>query len=92
MQVALNQPDLAKFVVELVEGGRFPSPGAVIEAGIARLMLDRAPEASGSDAAEELETAESLASIERAEAEFDRGEDRPFKEVAAEFRKEFRER
>jgi hypothetical protein len=50
----------------------------VIEAGLARLMLDPAPP-------EDLDQ-ETLAAIDRAEAEFERGEGRPFKEFAAEFR------
>jgi Arc/MetJ-type ribon-helix-helix transcriptional regulator len=77
MQFQLIKPELEKFVDELVKSGQFASPTEVIEAGLARLMLDPAPE----DLDEE-----TLAAIDQAEGEFDRGEDRSFKEFAAEFR------
>lgn len=77
MNVQLTKPELEKFVAELVKAGHFSSASEVIEAGVARLMLDPEPA--------ELDD-ETLAAIDRAEAEFDRGEDRSFKEFAAEFR------
>jgi len=77
MNVQLTKPELTKFVDELVDSGCFASPAEVIEAGLARLMLD---------APQDGEDGEILAAIERAEAQFDRGEDRSFKEFAAEFR------
>lgn len=77
MNVQLTKPELEKFVDELVHSGHFASPTEVIEAGLARLMMD------GPHDERDKET---LAAIERAEAQFDRGEDRSFKEFAAEFR------
>lgn len=80
MDISLTKPELRKFIEEQVRGGSFSSPAEVVEAGLERLMLDLAPD--------ELDE-ETIRSIERAEAEFDRGEDRPFTEVAAEFRKKY---
>jgi Arc/MetJ-type ribon-helix-helix transcriptional regulator len=80
MHVHLSKPELEKFVDELVKSGQFASPTEVIEAGLARLMLDPAPE----DLDEETHAA-----IDQAEGEFERGEDRSFKEFAAEFRAKY---
>jgi Arc/MetJ-type ribon-helix-helix transcriptional regulator len=80
MDVQLSKPELEKFVDELVKSGQFASPTEVIEAGLARLMLDPAPE----DLDEE-----TRAAIDQAEGEFERGEDRSFKEFAAEFRAKY---
>jgi len=77
MNIQLTKPELQKFVDDQVKSGHFASPEQVIEAGLARLMLDPIPE----DLDEE-----TLAAIERAGVEFERGEGRPFKEFAAEFR------
>ena len=77
MNIRLTKPEFQKFIDEQVESGQFESPEQVIEAGLARLMLDPVPE----DVDEE-----TLAAIERAEAEFERGEGRPFKQFAEEFR------
>lgn len=77
MNIQLTKPELQKFIDEQVRSGQFSSPEQVIEAGLARLMLDPPPE----DFDEE-----TLAAIDRAEAQFERGEGRPFKEFAAEFR------
>jgi putative addiction module CopG family antidote len=82
MQIQLTKPELEKFVDEQVRSGRFGTAAEVIEAGLARMMLDPEPE--------DLDEA-TLDAIEQAEAEFDRGEDRSFKEFAEEFRaKHFR--
>jgi Arc/MetJ-type ribon-helix-helix transcriptional regulator len=80
MNIQLNKPEFQKFIDEQVRSGQFSSPEQVIEAGLARLMLDPPPE----DLDEE-----TLAAIDRAEAEFERGEGRPFKEFAAEFRAKY---
>jgi Arc/MetJ-type ribon-helix-helix transcriptional regulator len=77
MSIDISKPELAKFVDDQVKAGRFDSPEQVIEAAIARLMLD--PEPEGVDA-------ETEAALDRAEAEFDAGGGRSFKEFAAEFR------
>jgi putative addiction module CopG family antidote len=64
MNVRLK-PELQKFVDDEVKAGNFASADEVIEAGLARLMLDPA---SG-----DVE-AETLAAIDEAEAQIDRGE------------------
>lgn len=81
MKVQLTNADLLEFVKAQVEAGYFSSPNEVIEAALAHLMLDPVPEAID---------AETLAAIDRAEAEFDRGEDRSFAQVAAELRERFK--
>ena len=60
-------PELERFVDRKVKSGQFASASEVVEAGLARLMLDPVPE--------ELD-ADTLAAIDRAEGEFDRGEGR----------------
>ena len=82
MQIAVTKPELTKFVDEQVSAGLYATPADVIEAGLARLMLDPpVPEDLDDDA---------LAAIERAEGEFERGEDRPFRDLAQELRGKFR--
>jgi Arc/MetJ-type ribon-helix-helix transcriptional regulator len=76
--IELTKSDLEKFIAEQVSAGRFASATEVIEAGLARLMLDPEP----ADFDPEIDAA-----IERADQEFARGEDRPFEEVAAELRR-----
>jgi hypothetical protein len=80
MNIQLTKPEFQKFIYEQVKSGQFSSPEQVIEAGLARLMLDPPPEDSDE---------ETLAAIDRAEVEFERGEGRPFKEFAAEFRSKY---
>jgi Arc/MetJ-type ribon-helix-helix transcriptional regulator len=71
--------ELAKFVEEQVRLGRFESPAQVVEAGLARLMLDPSPED------EELDD-ETLRAIEASEAQLDRGEGIPLEEAFARLR------
>jgi putative addiction module CopG family antidote len=78
MQVALS-PELERFVEEQVKAGRFASPAEVVEAGLARLMLDRPDELD----------AEDLAAIEESEAQIARGEDMDWKEVSKELRRKY---
>lgn len=59
--------ELARFVEEQVRLGRFDSPQQVVEAGLARLMFDPPPQD------EELDE-ETVAAIEDADAQIDRGE------------------
>jgi Arc/MetJ-type ribon-helix-helix transcriptional regulator len=40
MQLRLNKPELARFVDEKVKAGEFPSPEAVIEDALTRMMQD----------------------------------------------------
>jgi Arc/MetJ-type ribon-helix-helix transcriptional regulator len=66
-------PDQQKFVNEQVKAGLFPSPEKVVEAGLARLMLD--PEM------DDTLDAEDLAAIARSEAQIARGEVMDWKEA-----------
>ena len=64
MNVLLN-PQLEKFVADEVKSGHFTSAEEVVEAGLARLMLDHGSEDFD---------AELTATIEEAEDQLDRGE------------------
>ena len=77
MQISLIKPDLERFVREEVDAGRYPSTQAVIEAAIANLR---------DNPAEDLD-AETIAAINRAEEQIDRGEGIDFDEFAAEMRR-----
>jgi Arc/MetJ-type ribon-helix-helix transcriptional regulator len=79
MQILLTKPELEKFVAEQVSAGRFPSPEAVIEAGLARLMED--PDDGLDD--------ETLDAIEEGNRQIDNGEGIDFKEFAAAMRKKY---
>ena len=68
------RPEIQKFVDEKVKAGEYASTEEVLEAGIARLMLDPQPELDE----------ETLAALERGEAEGDRGEVRPWEDLRAE--------
>jgi putative addiction module CopG family antidote len=76
MNVRLK-PELQKFIDDEVKAGNFASADEVIEAGLARLMLDPA---SGDD------DAETLAAIDEAEAQIDRGEGLPLDDAFARLR------
>jgi putative addiction module CopG family antidote len=67
-------PELQEFVEESVRSGQYGSVREVVEAAIARLMLEPVSELDE----------ETLAAIERAEEQIDRGECRPWPEVKAE--------
>jgi antitoxin ParD1/3/4 len=71
MQVRLK-PELRKFVEDEVRAGNFASADEVVEAALARLMLD--PATDDADA-------QALAAIEEAEAQLDRGEGIPADEA-----------
>lgn len=79
MNVVLK-PELEQFVADLVKAGRFASPTEVLEAGLARLMLDP-PE-------DELD-ADDLAAIEESERQIERGEDVDWKEASARLRQKY---
>jgi putative addiction module CopG family antidote len=76
MTVSLS-PELRKYVEEQVRAGRFASPQEVVEAGLARLMLDPLPDALDDD---------DLAAIDEAEAQIERGEDLDWAQVSAALR------
>lgn len=73
-------PELQKYVEEQVRAGRFASVTEVVEAGLARLMLDPPPV--------EIDE-ETLAEIAASDEEYERGEYRDFKDVAAEIRAKY---
>jgi len=76
MNVRLK-PELQKFIDEEVKAGNFASADEVIEAGLARLMLDPAPRDAD---------AETLAAIDEAEGQMDRGEGLPLDEAFTKLR------
>jgi putative addiction module CopG family antidote len=77
MTIQLTKPELEKFIDEQIRQGKFTSAADVIEAGLARLMVETA----WSELDEETQAA-----IDRADAQFDRGDGKSFKEFAADFR------
>ena len=79
MNVALT-PELERFVQDQVQSGRFASPEEVLEAGLARLMLDPAPD--------ELDE-EDLAAIQESEEQIARGEDMDWNEASAILRRKY---
>ncbi len=40
MQILLEKPELENFIRNQVDGGQYPSPTAVVEAALSRLMSD----------------------------------------------------
>ena len=74
------KPELEKFVEEQVNSGRFSSAAEVLEAGLARLMLDPSPA--------ELDEAD-LAAIEESEQQIARGEALDWNEVSARLRRKY---
>lgn len=78
MQVTLTEPDLQKFIEEEVAAGRFPSAQALIEAAVARLMLEGAD-----DQVDE----ETLAAIDEGNAQIDGGQGIDLDRFAADMRK-----
>ena len=67
-------PELKKYVEEQVRTGRFASTQEVVQAELARLMLDPVPD--GLDD-------EDLAAVEESEAQIERGEDLDWAQVSA---------
>lgn len=79
MQVRLTKPEVERYIDAQVKAGRFDSPEAVVEAGVARLM---------SDAVVALD-AETLNSIDAADDQVKRGEFQDWKQASAELRGTF---
>ncbi len=79
MKVSVN-PELEAFISEQVRTGRYSSADEVVEAGLARLMVD--------PPTEELDP-EDLLAIERSEQQIARGEDLDWQEVAARLRQKY---
>ena len=66
-----------RIIEERIRRGEYATPEAVVNEALARLEADEPDE-------------QTWAAIDRAEAEFERGEDRPFEEVAAELRQKYK--
>ena len=79
MSISLR-PELKRFVEDQVRAGKFASPEEVVEAGLARLMLDPAPDELDED---------DRAAIAESEAQIARGEDLDWSQVSAELRKKY---
>jgi Arc/MetJ-type ribon-helix-helix transcriptional regulator len=83
MNIQLTKPELKRFIDEQVKAGHFSSPAEVVEAGLARLMLDPQPGEPDD---------ETMAAIEEAEAQYERGEGRPWEQVREELRAKYLKR
>ena len=79
MSISLR-PELKRFVEDQVRAGKFASPEEVVEAGLARLMLDPAPDDLDED---------DRAAIAESEAQIARGEDLDWSQVSAELRRKY---
>ena len=78
MNLQLKKPELEQYIEEQVKAGVFPTPEAVVEDALQRVML------------EEVElTDEELADIQESRREFELGEVVDFKEFAARARKKY---
>ncbi|HZK82190.1 MAG TPA: hypothetical protein VFC46_14005 [Humisphaera sp.] len=80
IKVSVEKPEIQEFIEEQVKAGHFSTAAEVIEAGIARLMLDPIDDELNAD---------DLASIEESERQIERGEDLDWKEVSANLRKKY---
>ncbi len=79
MTVALKG-EMERFVEDQVKAGRFSSAEDVVEAGLARLMLDSLENEFGE---------EDITAINRSLEQVARGEDLDWKQVSADLRKRF---
>ena len=80
MNILLEKPELEKFIDEKVRSGSFGSAEEVIEAGLARLMLDPIPL--------ELEAGD-LEALTESERQIREGRDLDWKEVSATLRAKY---
>lgn len=80
MDITLSKPEIERFVDEQVGAGHFSSPAEVVEAALARLMLD--------PVFDELDDA-TIAAIEEGNAQIEWGEGIYFQAFAAEMRKRY---
>jgi Arc/MetJ-type ribon-helix-helix transcriptional regulator len=78
MQVQLTKPELEQFITEKVKAGEFPTPEAVVEDALARMMMG-----------EITLTDEDVDAINDAAAQFQRGEAINFEQFAADLRKKY---
>ncbi len=79
MDVPLK-PELKQFIDEQVKAGRFSSPAEVVEAGLARLMLDPEPDELAPD---------DLAAIEESEEQIARGQELDWRDVRTRLRRQY---
>ncbi len=79
MNISLK-PELERFVAAQVEAGGYGSADEVLEAAVARLMLDPDPPTPDPD---------TLAALEEAEAQLDRGPGIPLEEAFDRLRQKF---
>ncbi len=82
MQIVLSKRELQEFVEDQLKRGRFASPAEVVEAALVHFR----------DELDEGFDDETLQAIRRAADQLDRGEGRPFGEVAASLRQRYAER
>jgi Arc/MetJ-type ribon-helix-helix transcriptional regulator len=75
MLISVDDPRLEQFIAEKVKAGEYASATEVVEAGLARLMLDPI---------ENSISAEELAAIAESDEQFARGEGLDWKDVRAE--------
>jgi Arc/MetJ-type ribon-helix-helix transcriptional regulator len=80
MQISLDRPELEIFVKQQVQAGRYGSPQALVEAAVARLMLDPLDD--------EL-TSEDIAAIEESDREFEQGKGLDWKIASQELRAKY---
>jgi len=78
MQLHLTQPELERFVADKVKAGDFPTPEAVVENALARMMDEEVVLTDGD-----------IAAINRAAEQFERGEGIDFDKFAAEKRRKY---
>ena len=80
MRISLTKPELEQFIEEQVKSGKYPSAEAVVEAAVSDLR-----DASESDLDEQ-----TIAAINRAEEQFERGQGIDFDQFAAAIRRKLR--
>jgi Arc/MetJ-type ribon-helix-helix transcriptional regulator len=71
------KPELHRYIDDQIRAGNFSSPVEVIEAGLARLMLDPTPEPLDD---------ETLAAIDEGDDQLDRGEGVPLEQAFKQLR------
>ena len=76
MQVRVTKPEFERFIDSKVKSGHFPSPEAVVEDALSRMMDE-----------EVTLTAEDVSAIAESDAQVERGEFVDFDSFAAEMRK-----
>lgn len=79
MQISLTKPELEQFVEAQIKEGRFESASDLVEAAIARLMLELQVDEEFDDSR--------MASIGRSQKQIACGQVRPFSVAAEEFRR-----